>query len=177
MPGTSMIAIPDALRAPNDSSLLSDLKTRASRMSKKTLIAFAAAALPAAAVAQGMPTMELIAGMYRIEAEVAATQDDRMLGLMYRKSMPAQHGMLFVFGAPAQHCMWMRNTLLPLSVAFLDEQGRVINVEEMQPQTDDNHCAAKPARYALEMNAGWFKARGFGPGTAIAGIEKAPRPH
>ncbi|HEX8989227.1 MAG TPA: DUF192 domain-containing protein [Rhodocyclaceae bacterium] len=139
--------------------------------------ALAALTAPVAASAQAMPMMELTVGMYRIEAEVAATQDDRMLGLMHRKAMPQQHGMLFVFDANARHCMWMRNTLLPLAVAFLDEQGRIINVEEMQPQTDDNHCAAKPARYALEMNAGWFKQRGFGPGTAIAGVERAPRAH
>lgn len=129
------------------------------------------------ACAQSFPLMDLNAAMYRIEAEVAATQNARMQGLMHRKAMPAQHGMLFVFDAPALHCMWMRNTLLPLAVAFLDEQGRVINVEEMEPQTDDNHCAAKPAKYALEMNGGWFKARGFGPGTAIGGIERAPRAH
>ena len=66
--------------------------------------------------------------------------------------------------------MGMRNTLLPLAVAFLDEQARIINVEEMQPQTDDNHCAAAPARFALEMNGGWFKARGFAPGTVVSGI-------
>lgn len=130
-------------------------------------------ASPAAAIAEGMPIVELAAGIHRIEAEVAATQEDRMLGLMHRKSMPVQHGMLFVFDADARHCMWMRNTYLPLAVAFLDEQGRIINVEEMLPQTENNHCAARPARFALEMNAGWFRARGFGPGMAISGIGKA----
>jgi hypothetical protein len=84
--------------------------------------------------------------------------------------------MLFVFDQDARHCMWMKNTLLPLSVAFIDEQGRIINVEEMQPQTENNHCATKPARFALEMNAGWFKKRGLGAGTALAGIERAPPP-
>lgn len=123
---------------------------------------------------QSLPVMELFAGMHRIEAEVAATQEGRMTGLMYRRQMPLQRGMLFVFPQVAQHCMWMRNTFLPLSVAFLDEKGRIINIEDMQPQTEDNHCAAKPARYALEMNLGWFKARGLGPGFAIGGIEKAP---
>lgn len=139
---------------------------------KLLLLLSAAAAMPVAA--QGMPGVELTAGMYRIEAEVAATQENRMLGLMHRKTMAPQRGMLFVFDGTARHCMWMRNTLLPLAVAFLDEQGRIINVEEMLPQTEDNHCAAKPAKYALEMNAGWFKARGLGAGTAIGGIEKAP---
>jgi uncharacterized membrane protein (UPF0127 family) len=136
-----------------------------------TLAVAALTALAASASAQQpMPATELTVGMYRIEAEVAANQRNRELGLMHRKSMPQQHGMLFVFDKSARHCMWMRNTLLPLAVAFLDEQARIINVEEMQPQTDDNHCAAAPARFALEMNGGWFKARGFAPGTVVSGI-------
>ncbi len=131
-------------------------------------------ALPGWAQQAQLPLLELFAGMHRVEAEVAATFDSRQTGLMRRTSMATQRGMLFVFPEVARHCMWMRNTLLPLSVAFLDEKGRIINVEEMQPQTDDNHCAAKPARYALEMNPGWFKSRGLGPGFSIAGIDKAP---
>lgn len=129
---------------------------------------------PFGAAAQDMPVMELSAGIHRIEAEVAATQPDRMIGLMHRKTMPKHHGMLFVFDTPARHCMWMRNTLIPLAVAFLDDQGRILNVEEMLPQTENNHCAAKPAKFALEMNAGWFKARGLGSGVPIQGIERAP---
>lgn len=116
--------------------------------------------------------VELSIGMHRIEAEVAATQKERMSGLMQRRIMPVYRGMLFVFPAPARHCMWMRNTYLPLSVAFLDEQGRIINVEDMQPQTDDSHCAARPAVYALEMNLGWFSERGIGPGTQISGMSR-----
>lgn len=140
------------------------------------LLLAAMLATPIGAGAQSMPVMELSAGIHRIEAEVAATQPDRMIGLMHRKAMPKHHGMLFVFDTPARHCMWMRNTLIPLAVAFLDEQGRIVNVEEMQPQTENNHCAAKPAGFALEMNAGWFKARGLGAGTPILGIERAPAP-
>lgn len=121
-----------------------------------------------------LPLLELFAGMHRIEAEVAATPGSRQTGMMQRTIMAPQRGMLFVFPEVAAHCMWMRNTLLPLSVAFLDEKGRIINIEDMQPQSDDNHCAAKPARYALEMNLGWFKSRGLGAGFAIMGIEKAP---
>lgn len=146
-------------------------------MSKRPLLrllALAATAVPLCVAAQSMPVIDLAAGIYRIEAEVAATQDNRMLGLMHRKTMAPQKGMLFVFEGPAKHCMWMRNTLLPLAVAFIDDQGRIVNVEEMLPQTDDNHCAAKPVRYALEMNAGWFRTRGLGAGAAIAGIDKAP---
>lgn len=117
-----------------------------------------------------MPKMELTIGMYRIEAEVAAGQDERMQGLMNRRVMAPQQGMLFVFPEQRAHCMWMRNTFLPLSVAFLDEQGRVINVEDMEPQTEDNHCAARPARFALEMNKGWFRQKGIAPGTTIRGV-------
>ena len=121
-----------------------------------------------------LPLVELFAGMHRIEAELAATPESRQVGMMQRMIMPPQRGMLFVFPETDKHCMWMRNTLLPLSVAFLDEKGRIINVEDMQPRTENNHCAAKPARYALEMNLGWFKARGLGQGFAILGIEKTP---
>ena len=123
-----------------------------------------------------MPVMELTAGMHRIEAEVAATDPNRQLGLMNRKTMPQQHGMLFVFNHENTHCMWMRNTLLPLSVAFVDANGVIINIEDMKPQTEDNHCAKQPARYALEMNLGWFAQRGIKPGTRLGSIEKAPRP-
>ncbi|OHC67419.1 MAG: hypothetical protein A3H93_20505 [Rhodocyclales bacterium RIFCSPLOWO2_02_FULL_63_24] len=121
-----------------------------------------------------LPVLELFAGMHRVEAEIAATPETRMSGLMQRRIMAPQRGMLFVFPEVAKHCMWMRNTLLPLSVAFLDEKGRIINVEDMQPQTDDNHCSTVPARYALEMNLGWFKSRGLVAGLAITGIDKAP---
>ena len=123
-----------------------------------------------------MPRIELSAGFHRIEAEVAANQPNRMQGLMMRKSMPANHGMLFVFAQAERHCMWMRNTYLPLSVAFLDERGRILNIENMQPQTENNHCAAAPARFALEMNRGWFADKGIKPGQRIGGLEKAPAP-
>lgn len=129
--------------------------------------------LPAVANAQ-MPMVELGAGMFRIETEVAATNEDRQLGLMNRKSMPLQRGMVFVFPQQARHCMWMKNTLLPLSVAFLDEDGRILNIEDMQPQTENNHCAASPARFALEMNLGWFRERGIKPGDLIRGTSKLP---
>jgi hypothetical protein len=123
-----------------------------------------------------MPRMELNASFHRIEAEVAADQANRMQGLMNRRSMATNQGMLFVFPQKDRHCMWMRNTFLPLSVAFIDEEGKIINIEDMKPQTDDSHCAARPARFALEMNLGWFSGRGLKPGQRIGGIEKAPRP-
>ena len=129
---------------------------------------------PARAQQPQLPLVELFAGMHRIEAEVASTPESRQIGLMLRSFMAPQRGMLFVFPEVGRQCMWMRNTLLPLSVAFLDEKGQIINVEDMQPKTEDNHCSTKPARYALEMNLGWFKTRGLGQGVAILGIEKTP---
>lgn len=128
------------------------------------------------ALAQPVPIMELRAGFHRIEAEVAATQAVRMQGLMQRRSLGSNQGMLFVFPFADRHCMWMRNTLIPLSVAFLDEEGKIINIEEMKPQTENNHCAAAPARFALEMNKAWFSAKGINPGIRIGGVENAPRP-
>jgi uncharacterized membrane protein (UPF0127 family) len=137
-------------------------------------------ALPAGAQSQPagvqlLPMMELNADIHRIETEMAFTQQTRMRGLMGRKAMAPMHGMLFVFESPtAKECMWMRNTLIPLSVAFLDERGKILNIEDMAPQTETNHCSAGPAKYALEMNLGWFRQRGIGAGMLIGGIERAP---
>jgi uncharacterized membrane protein (UPF0127 family) len=122
------------------------------------------------------PLVELSAGMYRIEAELAHTPEARQLGLMHRREMAEHRGMVFVFTEPARHCMWMRNTFIPLSVAFLDDDGRIINIEHMTPLTDDSHCAAAPARYALEMNQGWFAARGIAPGVRVRGLDRLPAP-
>lgn len=124
------------------------------------------------AFAQQMPLVQLTAGMYRITAEMANTPKYRETGLMHRESMGENRGMVFVFEYEATHCMWMRNTLIPLSVAFLDSDGAVLNIEDMAPQTETNHCAAKPARYALEMNKGWFAQRGIRPGDVIGGVSK-----
>jgi uncharacterized membrane protein (UPF0127 family) len=98
-----------------------------------------------------------------------------MQGLMYRKTLGQNDGMLFVFDYAATHCMWMKNTYVPLSVAFLDDGGAIINVEDMQPQTEQAHCAARPARYALEMNKGWFAQRGLGAGFRLRGLESLRR--
>ena len=119
---------------------------------------------------QQMPQVQLTAGMYRITAELANTPQTRQIGLMHRQRMAEHHGMVFVFEFDAAHCMWMRNTPLPLSVAFLDSDGTILNIEDMEPQTETNHCAAQPARYALEMNQGWFAQRGIGAGDRIGGV-------
>lgn len=114
--------------------------------------------------------IELSVGIHRIEAEVAATFDSRTRGLMQRRELPAQRGMLFVFPQAQRHCMWMKDTPLPLSVAFLDAGGRILNIEDMRPHTEDSHCAAAPAVYALEMNRGWFARRGVRRGAVISGL-------
>ena len=122
---------------------------------------------------QALPVVQLNAGMHLIRAEVAADYDSRMTGLMHRSSMPSNAGMLFIFDDSQRQCMWMKNTLIPLAVAFIDESGVVINIEEMAPQTEDSHCASRPSRYALEMNKGWFAARGIKPGSRLGGIPGA----
>ena len=123
-----------------------------------------------------MPQIELTASFHRIQVEVAADQASRMQGLMHRKNMAPNQGMLFVFPRPDRYCMWMRNTVLPLSVAFLDDQGTILNIEDMKPQTEDNHCANLPARFALEMNRGWFADKGVKAGQRIGGLDKSPMP-
>jgi uncharacterized membrane protein (UPF0127 family) len=139
----------------------------------KTLISvLMLAAAPALAQQPPLPTVELGAGMYLIRAEVADRDDTRSTGLMYRKSLAQNGGMLFVFDAVGIPCMWMKNTLIPLSVAFLDEHGAIVNIADMQPHSEQTHCAARPARYALEMRRGWFAQRGIRAGSALRGLEK-----
>jgi uncharacterized membrane protein (UPF0127 family) len=134
-------------------------------------LALAALALPSAAQEPqtNLPRVKLSAGMHQIDAQVARTIDQRIVGLMFRKEMPQHEGMLFVFEEPSQQCFWMKNTLLPLSAAFIDDDGTVVNVEDMKPQTLDSHCSAKPVRYVLEMNQGWFAKKGIKPGAKLNG--------
>jgi hypothetical protein len=121
------------------------------------------------------PTVPLTAGIHVIKAEVAANNAERQQGLMYRQKLGPNEGMVFLFDGPASICMWMKNTYIPLSVAFLDEGGKIINIEDMQPETTESHCAKKPARYALEMSLGWFKQKNIKPGTVIEGLPKQTR--
>jgi uncharacterized membrane protein (UPF0127 family) len=138
---------------------------------------FCFAILAGDAVFAQLPTMELSAGIYVIRAEVASTFEARMQGLMFRKRLRKNEGMLFVFPQAEPHCMWMKNTLIPLSVAFADAKGRIVSISEMQPQTETSHCASAPAKFALEMDKGWFSAKGVKPGASILGLDKAPEPH
>ena len=119
--------------------------------------------------AQQLPSIPLSAGLYRITAEVARTPEQRAIGLMHRTEMPQHAGMLFVFDRPEPLCFCMKNTLIPLSIAFLEDDGTIINVREMKPLSLDSQCSDRPARFALEMNAGWFSRRGFKPGDRVLG--------
>lgn len=139
---------------------------------RRLLVSLTVLFLAPLAAAQQMPLVQLTAGMYRITAEMAYTPQARQTGLMHRESLAENRGMVFVFDFDAAHCMWMRNTLIPLSVAFLDGEGTILNIEDMAPQTDTTHCAARPARYALEMNRGWFAQRGIGVGDRIGGVSR-----
>ena len=129
----------------------------------------------ASAAAQTLPVTQLTAGMHVIRAEVAADFGSRSQGLMHRKSLAPNAGMLFIFDEAAPHCMWMKNTYIPLSVAFIDAQGAIINIADMQPHSEQSHCAARPAVYALEMTQGWFAQRGIKAGAKLGGLSTARR--
>jgi uncharacterized protein len=143
------------------------------RIPLRTLQAFFIAACCSVALAQSaaqkLPSIRLNAGIHNIQAEVAQTPEQRSTGLMFRKEMAANEGMLFIFEQPAVQCFWMKNTLLPLSIAFVDDSGAVVNLADMKPQSEQSHCSTKPVRFVLEMNQGWFAKRGIGPGATISG--------
>lgn len=116
-----------------------------------------------------LPRVTLKAGMHLIHAQVASTPEQRSTGLMFRAEMPANEGMLFVFEEPAGQCFWMKNTLLPLTAAFVADDGTIVNLADMKPKTLDSHCSAKPVRYVLEMHQGWFAKRGIQAGSRLGG--------
>ncbi len=119
-----------------------------------------------------LPATQLSIGFHAIHAEVAGTPAQQQIGLMFRTELAPNAGMLFVFNDRSVHCMWMRNTLIPLSVAFIDEKGVIANIEDMAPRTENSHCASRPVTYALEMSQGWFAKRGIKAGSSIAGLKK-----
>jgi uncharacterized membrane protein (UPF0127 family) len=116
-----------------------------------------------------LPRVELQAGIHLIRAEVAADFASRARGLMFRDSLGPNQGMLFVFEARSKQCFWMRNTRIPLSIAFLEDNGKIVNIADMQPHSDDSHCSARPVRYVLEMEQGWFARKGLKEGSPLAG--------
>lgn len=116
-----------------------------------------------------LPRISLSQGLHQITAQLAQTPAQRQIGLMNRKDMPPHEGMLFVFEEPAEQCFWMKNTLLPLTAAFVADDGTIVNLADMKPQTLDAHCSAKPVRFVLEMNQGWFAKKGLKAGARLSG--------
>ncbi|RZL45800.1 MAG: DUF192 domain-containing protein [Variovorax sp.] len=140
---------------------------------------FASLAMPAIAQ-QGQPQLDLprtklSIGMFQIDTQLATTPQQRQIGLMFRKEMPQAEGMLFIFEQPETQCFWMKNTLLPLTAAFVADDGRIVNLADMKPQTEESHCSEEPVRYVLEMNQGWFAKKNFKKGTKISGAPFAGR--
>lgn len=140
------------------------------------LTAFATLLVMSAAIAaadespqMNLQRITLTAGIHQIDTQVAITQNQHAVGLMYRDEMPMSEGMLFVFEQPTMQCFWMRNTRLPLTAAFVADDGTIVNLENMKPQTTDSHCSTKPVRYVLEMNQGWFAKKGVRPGSKLSG--------
>ena len=134
-------------------------------------LAMAAALLPAFGqeAQTNLPRVKLSAGMHQIDAQVALTPEQREIGLMFRKEMPQHEGMLFVFERPSVQCFWMMNTLLPLTAAFVADDGTIVTLADMKPMTTDSHCSDKPVRFVLEMNQGWFAKKGLKAGYKLAG--------
>lgn len=129
---------------------------------------------PGASFAQDTPQMDLprvklTAGMYLVDTQVAATPQQRATGLMFRRQMPQSEGMLFVFEQASEQCFWMKNTLLPLTAAFVADDGTIVNLADMKPQTTESHCSEKPVRFVLEMNRGWFAQKGIKAGFKLSG--------
>ena len=113
--------------------------------------------------------VQLTAGIHRIDAQLALSPQERQIGLMHRKEMPQHEGMLFVFHQPGVQCFWMKNTLLPLTAAFVADDGTIVNLADMQPETTDSHCSEKPVRFVLEMNQGWFAKKAIKGGSRSSG--------
>ena len=153
--------------------LWSSLRLHISQL-HKSAIACGLLVMAFSVFAQDQPQMDLervklAAGMHRIDAQIAATPEQRQTGLMHRKDMPQHEGMIFVFEQPSKQCFWMKNTLLPLSAAFIADDGSIVNIEEMKPLTLEPHCSAQPVRYVLEMNKGWFAKKGIQAGAKLKG--------
>jgi uncharacterized membrane protein (UPF0127 family) len=144
------------------------------RIAARRLAAGLAMLLSLPALAQDGPqgrlaTTDLNLGMYIIKAELAVTPAQQQTGMMFRRSMGTNEAMLFVEDKAGLRCFWMRNTLIPLSIAFIADDGNIVNIADMAPQSDASHCSARPVRYALEMNQGWFARRGFKAGSKLRG--------
>jgi len=113
-------------------------------------------------------------GMFQIDAQIAQTPEERQIGLMFRAQMPQAEGMIFIFEEPSKQCFWMKNTILPLTAAFIADDGTILNLADMKPQTTETHCSAKPVRFVLEMNQGWFAKKGIKAGSKLKGVMFQP---
>jgi hypothetical protein len=145
-------------------------RTIAARFLALLLLAFAFGA----AALEKFDSTQIKVGARPLHVELALSDPQRMQGLMFREKLGANDGMVFLFDSPEYQSMWMKNTLIPLSVAFLDREGVILNIEDMEPQTLEPHMSAGPALYAIETNKGWFKANGLKPGDRATGL---PKPH
>jgi len=149
--------------------------TPSSTLIKIALLCAAALPLSAAAVdVVELPAVKLAIKGHKVTAEVAATIDTRTTGLMHRFSLKPDTGMLFVFREPQPLAFWMKNTFVALSIAYMDAQGRIVNIEDMAPQTEDTHPSRGPAQFALEMKKGWFREHGIEPGATVEGLKGVP---
>ena len=158
---------------------LLSMKSHLKHLTRSLALAVASSVLALAAHAQGtpqtnLPRIKLQAGMFQIDTQVAQTPDQRSMGLMYRTEMPQHEGMLFVFEQPATQCFWMKNTILPLTAAFVADDGTIVNLADMKPQTTDSHCSEKPVRFVLEMHQGWFAKKGLKAGSRLGGVAFKP---
>ncbi|MBC7984337.1 MAG: DUF192 domain-containing protein [Candidatus Obscuribacterales bacterium] len=146
-------------------------------MTKRRILALFIGALmaPSLLLAQQLPqpplrTTKLTTGIHVITAELATTPQSRMIGLMMRERLAPNHGMVFMFDDKSQHCFWMRNTLIPLSIAFIEDDGTIVAIADMAPKSEASTCPPRAVRYALEMDQGWFTKRGITAGMKITGL-------
>ncbi|HMV69436.1 MAG TPA: DUF192 domain-containing protein [Myxococcota bacterium] len=123
----------------------------------------------------GLPQATIQLDGKALTVEIASTADQRARGLMFRDSMPADHGMIFVYTDDDERSFWMRDTRIPLSIAFLDRAGRVIHIADMQPLSTRGVPSHGAARYAVEVNQGWFASHGVEVGDKVEGLDALPR--
>lgn len=173
MGSASVLRQPSIIYPPSLLERMTLIKTRPAALALTVLLSLVLASAGAAAQPRGepqqLPTVQLNAGMHNIVAMVAKSPREREIGLMFREQMASHEGMVFVFEQPATQCFWMRNTLIPLSAAFVADDGRIVNIEDMAPMSDQSHCSREPVRYVLEMNRGWFAKRGLKAGAKLNG--------
>src|SRR5829696_1850058 len=151
---------------------MKNFSIRLDRLGAAGLLALALALDGTALAATAVKTIALHMGKHQVRVEVVKSDEERSRGLMFREKLGKNDGMLFIFDDPGYHSMWMMNTYIPLSVAFVDRNGVILNIEDMEPRTTDSHTAAGPATYAIETNKGWFAERGIKPGDKVAGLPK-----